>query len=188
MERENSRTHRHAVSFLSRTAPDQSSGFSNQLALLVLLLVFPVGLVVLGVGFMVLMRPQAQQAEQPKPLDKAERVTPRINPVDLAISTVILWVQALSDGNATKARSLMTDRAATLYDPDFFLQVERATVSDLQASSTSGSYINLNGVMTFIYPDGSTQRETRTFTANTLSQSQPLVTATEFVSVIKPRY
>ena len=54
------------MSFLSRTASDQSSGFSNQQALLVLLLVFPVGLVVLGLGFTVLMRPQAQQAEQPK--------------------------------------------------------------------------------------------------------------------------
>lgn len=188
MERENSRTHRHTVSFRSRRASDQSPGFSNQQALLALLLVFPVGLVVLGVGFMVLIRPQAQQAEQPKPLAKAERLTPRINPVDLAISTVSRWVQALSDGNTTKARSLMTDGAATLYDPDFFSQFERVTVSDLQASSTSGSYVNLNGVMTFIYPDGSTQRETRTFTVNVLSQSQPVVTATEFVAVIKPRY
>ncbi len=185
---ENPRTHRYTVSFLSRTASDQSSGFSNQQALLVLFLVFPVGLVVLGLSFTVLMSPQGQQAKQPKPLAKAERITPRINPVDLAISTVILWVQTLSDGDTTKARSLMTDGAATLYDPDFFSQFERVTVSDLQASSTSGSYINLNGVMTFIYPDGSTQRETRTFTVNVSSQSQPLVTATEFVSVIKPRY
>lgn len=176
------------MSCLSRTASDQPSGFSNQQALLVLLLVFPAGLVLLGVGFTVLMRPQAQQAEQPKPLATAERIEPRVNPVDLAISTVNQWVQALSDGNTTKAHSLMTDGAATLYDPDFFTQFERVTVSDLQVSSVSGSYINLNGVMTFIYPDGSTQRETRTFTVNVLSQSQPVVTATEFVSVIKPRY
>jgi hypothetical protein len=176
------------MSFVSRPASDQSSGFSNQQAILALLLVFPVGLDVLGVGFTVLMRPQAQQIEQPKPLADAERIEPRVNPVDLAISTVSQWVQALSDGNTTKARSLMTDGAATRYDPDFFLQFERVTVSDVQASSTSGSYINLNGVMTFIYPDGSTQRETRTFTVNVLSQSQPVLTATEFVSVIKPRY
>lgn len=82
----------------------------------------------------------------------------------------------------------MTDRAATLYDPDFFSQFERVTVSDLYASSTSSSYVNLNGVMTFIYPDGSTQRETRTFTVYVSPQSQPVVTTTEFISVIKPRH
>ena len=169
-------------------ASNQTPGFSNQQALIVLLLVFPVGLVLLGVGFTVLMKLQAQQAEQPKPLAKAERVTPMINPVDLAISTVSQWVQALSEGNTTKARSLMTDGAATLYDPDFFSQFERVTVSDLHASSTSSSYVNLNGVMTFIYPDGSTQRETRTFTVYVSPQSQPVVSSTEFISVIKPRY
>lgn len=84
-------------------ASNQTPGFSNQQALIVLLLVFPVGLVLLGVGFTVLMKLQAQQAEQPKPLAKAERVTPRINPVDLAISTVSQWVQALSEGNTNES-------------------------------------------------------------------------------------
>ena len=187
MERENTRAHRHPLTLLLRKAFDQSAGFSNQQALLVLLAVFPFGLVVLGTGFTVIMNTKEQQAEQPKPSAKVEQIATKINQVDVAISTVNQWVQALSEGNTTRARSLMTDGAATLYDPDFFTQFERVTVSDLQASSTSGSYVNLNGVMTFIYPDGSTQRETRTFTVSVMSQTQPVVTATEFVSVIKPR-
>ena len=51
-------------------ASNQTPGFSNQQALIVLLLVFPVGLVLLGVGFTVLMKLQAQQAEQPNPWPK----------------------------------------------------------------------------------------------------------------------
>lgn len=81
----------------------------------------------------------------------------------------------------------MTEGANSLYDPQFFKQFLRVTVTDLQITSSNGSYINLHGIMTFVYKDGTTQRETRSFTVRVVADGDSQVTNTEFISVIKSR-
>jgi hypothetical protein len=59
-------------------------------------------------------------------------------------------------------------------------------VSDLQESGRSGNSIMLNGVVTFTYPDGSSQSESRSFTVDTANQPAR-ITGSSFGAVIKPR-
>ncbi|NQV11213.1 MAG: hypothetical protein HQ527_08635 [Cyanobacteria bacterium] len=176
-------------------------GFTNQQALLLLIIMFPLGVIVLGLGAIVLQRPPSA-TNQPQATDQPATTKSKIAPVpmapennesalfsatDQAISTVNDWIKAMSDGDEVMARRLMTVGAESFHSPEFFDRFVRVTVSDLQTSGNSGSYVNLNGIMTFVYRDGTTQRETRSFTVRTEPLGQAQVTNTEFISVIKSR-
>jgi len=106
--------------------------------------------------------------------------------VDAAIYAVQEWVNAMSNMDDQRASRYMTGEAEEMYDPLFFKQFERVNVSKLAVDSISGSFVNLNGVMTFVYPDGSVQKETRTFTVYTKDGSA-IVSNTEFGRVIQWR-
>ena len=106
--------------------------------------------------------------------------------VDAAIFVVQEWVNAMSDMDDQRASQFMAGEAKRMYDPSFFNQFERVNVSRLSVDSVSGSFVNLNGVMTFVYPDGSVQKETRTFTV-LAKDGSAVVTNTEFGRVIQPR-
>lgn len=93
---------------------------------------------------------------------------------------------ALSARDHARARSLFTDAAADQFDPAFFDQFTQVTVQDLRLISQNGSGITLEGVVSFVYPDGTTQAETRTFSLDSGSDP-PLITASAFGRVIKPR-
>ena len=106
--------------------------------------------------------------------------------VDAAIYVIQEWVSAMSDMDSQKASQYMTGDAERMYEPGFFKQFERVNVSRLTVDNVSGSFINLSGIMTFVYPDGSIQKETRTFTVFT-KDGAAVVTNTEFGKVIQSR-
>ena len=106
--------------------------------------------------------------------------------IDTAIYVIQEWVSAMSDIDSNRASQYMTGDAERMYDPGFFRQFDRVNVSRLTVDNISGSFINLSGIMTFVYPDGSIQKETRTFTVFT-KNGAAVVTNTEFGKVIQQR-
>jgi hypothetical protein len=103
-----------------------------------------------------------------------------------AVRTVESLYQALSRQDFSAARVLFSGEAADQFDPSFFRQFTRVEVGDLQASARSAGSISLDGVVSFFYPDGSLQKEARTFTLDTNSDP-PRVVASAFGRVIQPR-
>lgn len=106
--------------------------------------------------------------------------------VDRALASVNALYDALSAKDYSRARDLFGPGAADQFEPAFFDQFERVSVQDLRLTSRTGSNVNLEGVVSFIYPDGTIQTETRTFTLDGSSDT-PRITASEFGRVIKPR-
>tara|TARA_Y100001954_G_C15764317_1_gene580925 strand:- start:1 stop:1014 length:1014 start_codon:yes stop_codon:yes gene_type:complete len=119
--------------------------------------------------------------------NKPSAITSSREQIDAAIYVIQEWVEAMSNIDTQRASKFMTGSAERMYDPVFFRQFERVSVSNLTVDSVSGSFVNLSGIMTFVYPDGSVQKETRTFTIYTKSGAA-VVTNTEFGRVINSRY
>ena len=105
---------------------------------------------------------------------------------DLAIASVQQLYTDISSGNVDAARQLFSPAAADQFDPTFFSQFQQVSVSDLRETGRSGATVTLSGVVTFVYPDNTTQSESRTFTVDTSSQPA-LITGSSFGSVLKPR-
>jgi len=103
--------------------------------------------------------------------------------MERAISSVRNLYSELSAGDDTAAAQRVNLAVADQFDPIFFAQVD---VSDLQVIGRSGSQLDLQGVVTFLYPDGSRQMETRTYRVDTSSEP-PLITGSAFGRVISPR-
>ena len=133
--------------------------------------------------------PVAATAGEPPSQHAAISGTPAVTEaaaLDRALASVTLLYEALSAKDYARARSLFGAAAADQFDPAFFDQFARVSVEDLRPVNQSGATVNLEGVVTFVYPDGSVQTETRTFTLD--SSSEPaLITASTFGRVIKPR-
>lgn len=121
----------------------------------------------------------------PVPLPAAPVPSQQASP-ELAISTVQQLYEHLSSGNNDAARQLFGPAAADQFDAGFFSQFSEVRVSDLHETGRNGGSINLDGVVTFVYPDGSSQVESRSYTVDTTSQP-PLITASSFGAVIKAR-
>jgi len=107
-------------------------------------------------------------------------------PAAAAVRTVESLYQALSRQDFSAARALFSGEAANQFDPAFFRQFTRVEVADLQPSSRSAGSVTLDGVVSFFYPDGSLQKEARTFTLDTNSDP-PRVVASAFGMVLRPR-
>ena len=105
---------------------------------------------------------------------------------DQALASLQGLYAALSSKNFSEARQYFGGAAADQFDPAFFEQFERVSVANLQATKGVGSSLNLQGIVTFVYPDGSTQIENRSFTVDT-STSPALITDSEFGGVLKAR-
>jgi len=103
-----------------------------------------------------------------------------------AVRTVESLYQALSRQDFSAARALFSGEAANQFDPAFFHQFTRVEVADLQPSSRSAGSVTLDGVVSFFYPDGSLQKESRSFTLDTNSDP-PRVVASAFGMVVRPR-
>ena len=128
----------------------------------------------------------------PAPLSPAPAATPLAAEdqgpaaVDRAVDGIQQLYQALSAKDFNQAQTLYGSAAADQFDPSFFRQFERVSVQDLRTTSRSGTTVNLEGVITFVWPDGSVQRESRTFSVD--SGSVPaVITGSEFVRVLTPR-
>ncbi|MGK7889183.1 MAG: hypothetical protein AB4042_07600, partial [Leptolyngbyaceae cyanobacterium] len=84
------------------------------------------------------------------------------------------------------ARSLTGGELAQQFNPEFFQQFQRVTVANLRVIRTSTDTIKLSGQNTYIYPDGTTQLEERTFTVQWID-GQPRIVSSALVRVIKAR-
>jgi len=103
-----------------------------------------------------------------------------------AISLIENLYYALSEKNFDQAMSLYSPQLAESFSPSFFSQFERVTVEDLQVTSRTDTSINFIGQNTYVYPDGSTQRELRSYTVRNLD-GELKITASEFIKVTKFR-
>jgi hypothetical protein len=145
-------------------------------------------------GLPLLPQPAAQdQASTPSP--QADSTATQLPPpapdlqqaaLDNAIATVQQLYSDLSNGNGEAARQLIGGGAADQFDPAFFNQFQRVSGSDLREIGRSGAVVSLQGVVTFVYPDGSTQSESRSFVVDTATQPA-LITASGFNQVLKAR-
>jgi serine/threonine-protein kinase len=134
---------------------------------------------------------------QPAPVAAPEAPSPAPDPilspapesaaqVDRAVASIQQLYQALSAKDFNQAQALFGSAAADQFDPEFFRQFERVTVQDLRSTTQVGSSVNLEGTVSFLWPDGSIQSESRSFSVDTASDP-PRITASEFGRVLKPR-
>jgi len=105
---------------------------------------------------------------------------------DRAVASLQQLYAALSAKDFSQAQPLFAGAAADQFSPGFFRQFERVSVQGLRLISQSGSTLNLEGEVTFVWPDGSVQRESRSFSVDTGSEPAR-ITASDFGRVIAPR-
>jgi cytoskeletal protein RodZ len=106
--------------------------------------------------------------------------------VAAARSTVEQLYNDLSVGNIAAARRRFGGEAADQFDPTFFKQFQRVSADKLQVMSRDGNLITLEGTVTFVYPDGTSQSESRSFRVDTDSDPA-LITASSFGEVLRSR-
>ena len=127
----------------------------------------------------------AQEPATSQPPPAPDLGTQQANP-DLAIASVQQLYTDISSGHLDAARQLFSPAAADQFDPSFFSQFQQVSVSDLRETGRSGSSVTVSGVVTFVYPDNTTQSESRSFTVDTSTQPA-LITGSSFGAVLKPR-
>lgn len=103
-----------------------------------------------------------------------------------AISLIENLYSLLSAKRFEEASSLYSPQLTNSFSPSFFSKFERVSVEDLQVTSTTGNSINFRGQNTYVWTDGSTQREIRSYTVRNLD-GQLKLTASEFIKVTKFR-
>ena len=106
--------------------------------------------------------------------------------VDAATSLVENVYYWLSVKNFENAMSLYGPQLKEVSSPAFFNQFSRVTVENLRSVSQTNDSIHLRGENTYVYPDGSTQREARSYTVGNLDGQLKLVSS-EFIEVIQFR-
>jgi hypothetical protein len=126
-----------------------------------------------------------QQPSLPEPAPSPAPEPPAARP-DLAVASIQGLYEALSSKTYDRARQFFGGAAADQFDPSFFDQFARVSVSDLRETGQAGSIVTLEGQVTFTYPDGTSQSESRTFTVDTATDPA-LITASSFGAVIKAR-
>jgi hypothetical protein len=103
-----------------------------------------------------------------------------------AIASVQGLYRELAAGTAGPPSARLHRAAADQFDPAFFAQFKRVDVGALEVIGRTGSRVALQGVVTWIYPDGSSQRETRSYAVDT-ANDPPLIVHSAFDRVINPR-
>ena len=129
--------------------------------------------------------PEPTQTE-PEPATSEPKLDPAQLQLNQAVETVRQLYDDISLGNTAAAKQLFSPQAADQFDPAFFSQFQRVAVDNLQEISRDGTKVTLQGVVTFVYPDGTSQAESRSFTVDTASQPG-LITASSFDQVVSPR-
>jgi hypothetical protein len=108
------------------------------------------------------------------------------SPTVLASRSIQELYAALSAKDFEKANLHYGSEAADQFTPGFFMRFQRVTVHNLRVISGTSSTVNLEGEVTFVWPDESLQSETRSFRVDT-SRNPAQITASEFGRVISPR-
>jgi len=93
---------------------------------------------------------------------------------------------AIAAENWDTAAAYFSPDASPPFDPAFFQQFDQVTVSNLQVTSQTDSAITLVGENTYVWPDGSTQREERSYTIRS-EAGQALITDSAFIRMIQAR-
>lgn len=106
--------------------------------------------------------------------------------VDDAVSTLQLLYSRFSSGNFQKGLQLVRGDVQWQYSEKFFRQFDRVTIQDIHVKGRTGSTLNMEGTITFVWPNGSMQKELRSFSVDTAARP-PQVTSTEFIRVVQPR-
>ena len=107
------------------------------------------------------------------------------NPED-AIALVETFYSDISNKSWDSAIAAFSKELASVFSREFFEKFDRVTVENFALSSRTEETITLIGQNTYIYPNGDTQREERTFTLETID-GQPRLVDSQFVRVIKGR-
>lgn len=120
--------------------------------------------------------------------DESDEVDLALLSSDVAKAVVEDFYRHVSDQNMLKARDLVGGSLAAQLDPSstFFQQFDRVTVERLAVTQQTDTVVDLTGVNTYYYPDGTTQQEERTFTVEQQA-FDPRIVASEFVQVTQPR-
>ncbi len=103
-----------------------------------------------------------------------------------AISKIENFYNLVSNQQYDQAKKVFSPELAKQFSPKFFDQFERVTVEDLKITSRTDSMIKFVGQNTYVYLDGSTQRELRSYTLEYLNGEMKM-TASEFIKVTKFR-
>lgn len=106
--------------------------------------------------------------------------------VNSAISLIEDLYYFLSEKDFDSARQLYAPQLSATFSDEFFGQFARVTVENLRIVSQTPVSINFVGYNTYVYPDGSTQREERSYTVRKVDGNLK-ITASEFIRVIKFR-
>ncbi len=119
------------------------------------------------------------------PSDPDPAATPALTPA-AAQATVSTLYRHVSNQDWAAARSQFDGALAQQFDPNFFAQFDRVTVENLRVTNQTADRIEFLGENTYVYLDGSRQREERTFTVQTID-GQPRIVASSFQRVLTPR-
>jgi eukaryotic-like serine/threonine-protein kinase len=136
--------------------------------------------------------PEPEATAAPEPVVEPEASPPptpeprgELTP-EAAQATVSALYSHVSNRSWDAARSQFGGSLAQQFDPAFFAQFDRVSVENLRVTSQSADTVKFLGENTYVYPDGSTQREQRTFTVR-MSDGQPRIVASSFRGVLQAR-
>lgn len=113
---------------------------------------------------------------------------PPAPPLDVAAAqaTVMNLYSQISNGNWDDAQAQFSPALAQQFDPGFFRQFDQVSVENLRVLEQRADRVALLGENTYFYPDGTTQREERTFTV-AMVDDQPRIVESAFQRVIQFR-
>lgn len=134
------------------------------------------------------LRRQAENTTESQPNASsatAENIDTFIS-VEEGINVIETLYFLLSEKDFSSAKDLYSYTLAQQFNPNFFSQFQRITVEDLQVTSQTPVSINFIGYNTYVYDDGSTQREQRSYSVRKIDDI-PKITSSEFINVTKFR-
>jgi serine/threonine-protein kinase len=122
---------------------------------------------------------------EPEETAAPEPETSELTP-EAAQATVATLYNHVSNGAWDAARSQFSGPLAQQFDPGFFAQFDRVSVENLRVTGQTSDSVEFVGENTYVYPDGSTQREQRSFTVQ-MQDGQPRIVGSSFGGVLKSR-
>ncbi|MFH7242043.1 MAG: protein kinase [Spirulina sp.] len=129
--------------------------------------------------------PPTNSASAPPDFSEASHTSPPLDP-GVAQSTVVELYNHITNGNWENARAQFSPTLAEQFDPGFFEQFDQVTVENFRILEQGPDFVALLGENTYFYPDGTTQREERTFIVQRVD-GQPRIVDSDFKRVIKFR-
>ena len=125
---------------------------------------------------------QWEQAKEEQQLSRFQGVEDTKN----ALLSINSLYQALSAKDFKKAGGFYSKSTKDQFTPRFFEQFAEVIVEQLKTISNRRRVLEMQGLVTFTWPDGTEQIEKRYFVVDT-NQPIPIIIASEFVSIIETR-